>query len=207
MIRVVLLIGLALLLARVLSERKSRRAGLSPGGARAGGRPRFGRLRPGGSTARGDAAGQLSTPVRLELIAAMLDAGLPLSAAIGELGRAEGHARLTRVAERLRWGLRWEQAWQIPDPHPPPGGSKHGEERELAELREALGFAARSGAPAARMLRAQSARVRRRRHREAEARAAALGVRLMLPLGLCSLPAFIALGVVPVLIGLVPALW
>ena len=157
----------------------------------------------------------LSTPVRLELMASMLDAGLPLPAALRELGAVEEHPRLSQVGERLGWGLEWEEAWKAPTP--PCSGAPRSflrvgqrsapEETSVVELQEALHFAARTGAPAAQMLRAQSARIRRRHHREAEARAAALGVRLMLPLGLCSLPAFICLGVVPVLIGLVPTLW
>ena len=32
-----------------------------------------------------------------------------------------------------------------------------------------------------------------------------LGVRLVVPLGLCSLPAFVCLGVIPILVGLFPA--
>lgn len=38
---------------------------------------------------------------------------------------------------------------------------------------------------------------------DAQERAAALSVRLMLPLGLCVLPAFMALGVLPLLIAVV----
>jgi pilus assembly protein TadC len=48
--------------------------------------------------------------------------------------------------------------------------------------------------------------LRRRRNREAEKRAAALGVRLVIPLGACALPAFVCLGVVPVLLSLLPTL-
>ncbi len=41
--------------------------------------------------------------------------------------------------------------------------------------------------------------------RGAERRAAALGVRLVVPLGLCSLPAFVCLGIVPVLLAMLPS--
>ena len=47
--------------------------------------------------------------------------------------------------------------------------------------------------------------MRRERFRAAEKRAASLSVKLVIPLGLCSLPAFICLGVVPVLLALVPS--
>jgi pilus assembly protein TadC len=67
-----------------------------------------------------------------------------------------------------------------------------------------LAFAALTGAPSASILYAQAARERREQFRAAEKRAAALGVKLVVPLGLCSLPAFICLGVVPVLIAMLP---
>jgi pilus assembly protein TadC len=72
-------------------------------------------------------------------------------------------------------------------------------------LRDALGFAALTGAPSSAILYAQAARMRRERFRAAEKRAASLSVKLVIPLGLCSLPAFICLGVVPVLLALVPS--
>jgi pilus assembly protein TadC len=55
------------------------------------------------------------------------------------------------------------------------------------------------------MLYAQAARMRRERFRTAERQAAALGVKLVVPLGLCSLPAFVCLGVMPVLLAMLPA--
>lgn len=185
--------------------------------------------RTGGTTSRGTARGDapehsqrgLPTPVRLELIAAMLGSGLSVSRAVHTIAQVEGSPALRRVARLLDTGLDWDAAWEAGDPRPSsprgwragagmrgrPAPASGGDARGLRHLRESLEFAVRTGAPAASLLRAQAARLRRQRHREAEKRAAALGVRLMLPLGLCSLPAFICLGVVPVLIGLVPTLW
>ena len=74
----------------------------------------------------------------------------------------------------------------------------------LVALRDALGFAALTGAPSSAILYAQAARLRRERFRTAEKQAAALGVKLVVPLGLCSLPAFVCLGVVPVLLAMLP---
>ncbi|MFF2272420.1 type II secretion system F family protein [Agromyces sp. NPDC058136] len=68
---------------------------------------------------------------------------------------------------------------------------------------EVVGLAARAGAPVAELLRAESFRVRRAARSAGAARAAALGVRLMLPLGLCVLPAFVLLGVAPLMISVV----
>ncbi|MCS5735525.1 type II secretion system F family protein [Herbiconiux daphne] len=64
-----------------------------------------------------------------------------------------------------------------------------------------LSLAARAGAPPAELLRSEAARVRRDSVSAANRRAAALGVWLMIPLGLCVLPAFLLLAVAPVVIG------
>ena len=61
----------------------------------------------------------------------------------------------------------------------------------------------RAGVPARQLLRSEAEAIRRAAGSAAEERAAALTVRLMLPLGLCVLPAFVLLGVVPMLITVV----
>ena len=66
-----------------------------------------------------------------------------------------------------------------------------------------IALAARAGAPVSDLLRAEAYRLRRVARAEGTARAAALGVRLMLPLGACVLPAFVLLGVVPLLVSVV----
>ncbi len=68
---------------------------------------------------------------------------------------------------------------------------------------DVIALAARAGAPVAELLRAEAARLRRVARADGAARAAALGVRLMLPLGACVLPAFVLLGVAPLLISVV----
>lgn len=72
-----------------------------------------------------------------------------------------------------------------------------------AEVDAVLGLAARAGAPVAELLRAEAFRLRRAARSAGVERAAALGVRLMLPLGLCVLPAFVLLGVAPLMISVV----
>lgn len=76
----------------------------------------------------------------------------------------------------------------------------------VRELESTLRFTQLSGAPAAALLRSCAAAARKRGVREAEARGAEFGIKLVVPLGLCALPAFIALGVVPVVISLLPLL-
>ncbi|MDF2555031.1 MAG: hypothetical protein K0R60_926 [Microbacterium sp.] len=75
--------------------------------------------------------------------------------------------------------------------------------RDRAASDEVIGLAARAGAPVSELLRAEAFRLRRVARAEGAARAAALGVRLMLPLGACVLPAFVLLGVVPLLVSVV----
>jgi tight adherence protein B len=67
---------------------------------------------------------------------------------------------------------------------------------------EVLAFSRAAGVPAAALLRAEAEELRRRERAEAAARAARLETRLLAPLGLCVLPAFVLLGVAPVLLAL-----
>lgn len=93
-------------------------------------------------------------------------------------GASLDRARATLAAVVARFAL------------PPPGDG----------VEEVLELSRRAGVPAADLLRSEAEEVRREAHAAAQERAAALGVRLMLPLGLCILPAFILLGVLPLLI-------
>ena len=142
--------------------------------------------------------GLKDTAMMLELVAAMLDAGAGIGRSL-ELVAASAVPQyrdsLRPVVSALAIGADWETAWRSSAVRLP----------EILELRDALGFAALTGAPSSAILYAQAARLRRERFRAAEKRAASLGVKLVVPLGLCSLPAFICLGVVPVLLALVPS--
>ena len=138
----------------------------------------------------------------LDLVAAMLEAGQPLLQALAVLADVvdpKTSRCLRRVQAGLELGAPWAAAWELASPGPVglPAPATH--------LRKALRFAATTGAPSAAVLLAEAAQIRRRRSREAERRAAALGVRLVVPLGLCALPAFVALSVVPLLLSLLPS--
>ncbi len=65
-----------------------------------------------------------------------------------------------------------------------------------------LTFACAAGVPAAALLHAEAEELRRRARTDAQLRAAQLGTHLQLPLGVCILPAFVALGVVPIVIAI-----
>jgi tight adherence protein B len=66
-----------------------------------------------------------------------------------------------------------------------------------------LRVAERAGAPAIELLAAEARQERRSARAQGRVRAELLSVRLLLPLGLCVLPAFVLLGVVPVILAMV----
>ncbi|RKQ37224.1 type II secretion system protein [Kocuria tytonis] len=158
--------------------------------------------RGSGRTAGGDAASSGDLPALpaaalVELTACQLDAGLPLAEAVGVLagsGAGSAHPELARAAGALRLGLPWDTAW--------PGDGDLSP--QMRDYRDALEFTAASATASAAVLRSQAELVRRAQYRRAERAAEALAVKLVLPLGLCFLPAFMCWGVVPVLMSLLP---
>lgn len=152
----------------------------------------------GASSASDVAPGDtLDAALYLDLAASMLAAGLPVRALLHHLGQLDsGRYRLFLggVVLKLDAGATWAQAWGETVP------------RSLTGVHSALGLSLETGAPSADFLRILADRQRRHRQRSLEKAAAKLGVKLVVPLGLCSLPAFICLGVVPVLIAMIPSL-
>jgi tight adherence protein B len=72
-----------------------------------------------------------------------------------------------------------------------------------AAIAEVLALSRRAGIPAAALLRSEAKEIRRVARSAGERMAARLAVTLMLPLGLCILPAFMLLGVAPLLIAVI----
>jgi tight adherence protein B len=72
-----------------------------------------------------------------------------------------------------------------------------------ARIDEVLALSRRAGVPAAALLRSEATEARRAARSAGERRAATVSVTLMLPLGVCVLPAFMLLGVAPLLIAVV----
>jgi pilus assembly protein TadC len=141
---------------------------------------------------------RLDTALMLDLLGAMIQSGTPLPHAVATLARVCAppvRQGLETVAAALMLGTDWQGSWLLA-----------GRDGQLQDLQEALRFGAVTGAPAASILYVQADQLRRRRRQEAERRAAALGTKLVLPLGLCALPSFICLGIVPVLMSLLPRL-
>lgn len=128
----------------------------------------------------------------LDLCAAAVRGGAAVPGALVVTGRHlagdEGDA-LVRAGTALGLGTPWDAAWAGAPP-------------AVAALGAALRTGREAGASPASQLRAAAARVRRDRRARTRAAAGALGVRLTLPLGLCFLPAFVLLGLAPVVLGL-----
>lgn len=136
----------------------------------------------------------VDTALVLELLAAQLRAGLAPLAALGALAQALNSRSLHTVCQRLQMGSGWGNAWS---------GSAAG---TFGELRDALAPAYTGGAPSTALLLSLADAYRLSERRAAERAAGKLSVALVVPLGLCSLPAFICLGIVPILISLLPTL-
>ncbi len=153
--------------------------------------------RPGQRHREAAADGIADVPLLLELLGAALEAGLAVPSAlelVAEVSTPRIHAGLSHVVAGLQMGASWEHSWEGVWEMP-----------EVGQLHASLSFAALTGAPAAPLLYAEARQRRRQSQRDAEKRAGALGVKLVVPLGLCSLPAFICLGIVPVVVAMVPA--
>lgn len=76
---------------------------------------------------------------------------------------------------------------------------------EHSETEAVLALSRRAGVPAVELLRASAAMARHRARIDGRLRAARLSSRLLLPLGVCTLPAFLLLGVAPMLLSVMTA--
>jgi pilus assembly protein TadC len=131
-------------------------------------------------------------PLAADLLAAVLCAGAPVDRAADAVGQALGGPlgeRLRRVARALRLGAPSEEAWAHLD------GVAGGDRVSHAAIRSAA-----SGAALATSLRRLADDLRAQRRTDADAAARRAGVLVVLPLGLCFLPAFVLAGLVPVVI-------
>jgi pilus assembly protein TadC len=140
-------------------------------------------------------------PLRLaggwDLLAACLRSGLPVPLAVRAIAQhmpGAAAAELGTIADRLALGADPGTAWDVPETSP------------VHKLARAARRSARSGASLATVAEAAAAEVRGAALDLAAARGQRAGVLITGPLGLCFLPAFLAMGVVPVVIGLASGL-
>ncbi len=134
-------------------------------------------------------------PVLVLLLATALRSGSATGVASRQVCAAlPGPAadRLAVVGDQLALGVDPERVWAALATDP-----------ELAPLGRALARAERTGAPIAGVVERLADDLATTGRLEVEDRARTVGVRAALPLGLCLLPAFLLLGIVPLVASLI----
>lgn len=137
-------------------------------------------------------------PHAVDLLAACLAAGHEPGRALGEVSRVlDGPVaeELTAITFRLRLGVDPVTVWRSVARHP-----------QLGALGRCVARAVESGAPVSEAMSRLAEDTRREARARMEARARAVGVKAALPLGVCMLPAFVLVGVVPLVASSVAAL-
>ncbi len=136
-------------------------------------------------------------PLLLDLLSSCLAGGAALPEAARAVAAAvpgPAGARLGSVASMLAVGAPPSEAW---------GALSAGRQDDpLAPAARALARAADGGAPVAGAVARMATEARAEARSAAEQAARRVGVLVVAPLGLCFLPAFVLLGVVPVVAGL-----
>ncbi|GAA2794280.1 type II secretion system F family protein [Streptomyces showdoensis] len=153
--------------------------------------------RPSGASPE-DAETVRQLPLAADLLAACASAGAGPGESAEAVGRSLGGPvgeRLIRTAAELRLGGEPAEVWR-----------RFGAIPGAEGLARCLERAASSGAPAAEAVARHAEGLRAARAREASARAQRAQVLITAPVGLCFLPAFLAVGVAPVVIGLATGL-
>lgn len=105
----------------------------------------------------------------------------------GRLSHADNHRGLDQVAASLLMGATWDEAWE-------------GAAKEHLILYDVLAPAWEDGAAPVPLLERTGETLRLTHQSRANAAAGRLGARLVAPLALCFLPAFMLIGVVPILV-------
>ena len=143
------------------------------------------------SRRRSDGPDVVDPAALLDLLEIALAAGAAIPAALTALAEAvaPAHAgdRLRAAGTALRLGAGWQEAWHRCGP-------------ALQPIADVLEAAWTDGVDPTMLVRHRAVTIRARRSRESKKAAARLGARLVLPLGLCFLPAFVLLSMVPVLL-------
>ncbi len=137
-------------------------------------------------------------PAALDLVVAVLASGRPVVVALDVVAGAVPapvQQELQEVVGRRRSGADAAAVWDVLLGH-----------ATLGVLARALRRAEQSGAPVAAVLAATAADTRRDAAARSRERARAVAVRTAAPLGLCFLPAFLLVGIVPSLLGVASGL-
>ena len=139
-----------------------------------------------------------AVPHAVDLMAACLAAGLSPAAAVEQIAAAVDEplaGELAALGSRLRLGVDPATVWRDLARHPQLGG-----------LGRTVSRAVESGASVADAMGRLAEDLRRLNRAAVESRARAVGVKAALPLGVCLLPAFVLVGIVPVVAALLTSL-
>ena len=150
------------------------------------------RLEPASVRRRREAIDE-ALPLAVDLLASCLAAGQAPAVALQQVTDVVDHPlrdELQEVATRLRLGADPIRVWRDVAAHP-----------QLGSWGRTVLRAVDSGASVADAMAAHADDLRQASRSRVEARARAVGVRAALPLGVCLLPAFLLLGIVPLVAG------
>lgn len=146
--------------------------------------------------ARVDAEVVRALPPACDLLAACVAAGAAPNEALAQVSRVVAgplHTVLTAVVQAISLGVPAGEAWAAQTVGGPPA---------LRAVAAALVRSSVSGASPGAAIEALAAEQRERQRLGGEAAARRAGVVMVAPLGLCFLPAFVLVGVVPLVAGL-----
>jgi len=138
-------------------------------------------------------------PLLCDLLAATLASGATVRDALEAASQAVGEptsSALSPIVGAVDLGADPIDSWR-----------ESGPAESHRPIVDALARAQESGAPAAVVLARVAQDLRREHRRSVEVAARAAGVRAVAPLAACFLPAFLLIGVVPVVVSLATGLW
>lgn len=164
-----------------------------------------------------------SAALVLGMVEVAIRQGASIPVAVAAVGDAVGGgvgARMRMASRSLRRGVAWDEAWLVPCADDVDAGEVAGNAADTGEvagdavggvggggtaddaeclrlLRDALAESWRYGASPSERLRAAMESLDRDERAAIERHASRLSVRLLAPTGLCFLPAFIVIGVIP----------
>ncbi len=140
----------------------------------------------------------LDLPTGVDLLGACLDAGAAIESGLSSVSTAFGGPvaeEFATILHRLEIGVDPAQVWRGVARHP-----------ELGALGRAVGRAHETGAPVGQAVHRLAEELRERARADVETRARSIEVKAAAPLGLCLLPAFVVLGIVPMVVGVFSSL-
>lgn len=137
-------------------------------------------------------------PTGVDLLGSCLDSGAAPESALVAVSAALGGPvgeEFLAIHHRLEVGVDPAQVWRSVAAHP-----------QLAPLGRAIGRAHETGGSVGRAVHQLAQELRDRARADVETRARSIEVKAAAPLGLCLLPAFVVLGVVPMVVGVFSAM-